>query len=260
MMSTTVLVTGATGRLGRLVVARLLAKECQVRALARHGVGVPAGADFYPGDLGNGEGLDAAVRGAATVVNCASSNKGEAGMTRNLVAAARSAGTPHLVQMSVVGIEHLATWGYPKQKLEGERIVEGGGVPWTILRATQFYGYILDSSRTLSRFPVIPVPAGFKVRPIDAAEVASRLVELALGEPAGRVTELAGPEESDWGAMLRRHLEVSGRRGWLLPVVIPGTAAVRRGGLLPQAGYDAGTRTWDQFLADAVAHPARAGR
>src|SRR6266536_2053309 len=67
------------------------------------------------------------------------------------------------------------------------RIVADSGLPWTMLRATQFYDLILRGAKRLVKLPVIPVPAGFVVQPIDPAEVAERLAELALGAPAGRV-------------------------------------------------------------------------
>jgi len=66
--------------------------------------------------------------------------------------------------------------------------VADSGLPWTILRATQFYDYVLAGLRRLARLPVVPVPAGFLVQPIDPGEVAARLVELAPAHPTGRRT------------------------------------------------------------------------
>jgi hypothetical protein len=63
-----------------------------------------------------------------------------------------------------------------------------------MLRVTQFYDYVLTGLRRLARLPVVPVPAGFLVQPIDPEEVAARLVELTLGDPAGRVPDLGGPQ------------------------------------------------------------------
>jgi uncharacterized protein YbjT (DUF2867 family) len=64
-----------------------------------------------------------------------------------------------------------------------DRVVADSGLPWTILRVTQSYDYMLTGLRKLARLPVVPVPAGFRVQPIDTDEVAARLVELTLGEP-----------------------------------------------------------------------------
>jgi uncharacterized protein YbjT (DUF2867 family) len=77
------------------------------------------------------------------------------------------------------------------------------GLPWTILRVTQFYDYCLTGVRKLARLPVVPVPAGFRVQPIDPDEVAARLVELTLGEPAGRVPDMGGPQVTSWDDLLR---------------------------------------------------------
>jgi hypothetical protein len=97
--------------------------------------------------------------------------------------------------------------------------------------------------------PVVPVPAGFTVQPVDPRDVAARLVELALGEPVGRAPDMAGPQVSNWTDLIRGYLTASHRRRRVLPVRIPGTRAVRDGALLPPPGHTVGARTWDQFLA-----------
>jgi uncharacterized protein YbjT (DUF2867 family) len=260
-MKSPVLVTGGTGRLGRHVVRRLRDAQCEVRVLTRRSRESADGVEFVRGDLATGEGVATAVDGAAAIVHCATSSKGDVGATQNLVRAAATqnlvraasrAGAPHLVYVSIVGIDHISSWGYPKAKLQAERIVAESGLPWTILRVTQFYDYILTGLQKLARLPVVPVPAGFDVQPIDPDEVAARLVELTLGEPAGRVPDLAGPQVSSWAGLLRGYLRASHRRRWVVPVRIPGTRAVRAGGLLPAPGHAVGHRTWEQFLAASL--------
>ena len=142
-MTSPVLVTGGTGRLGRQVVRRLRDAPCEVRVLTRHSRGSAGGIEFTFGDLATGEGVAAAVDGAAAIVHCATSSRGDAGATQNLVRAASRAGAPHVVYVSIVGIDHISSWGYPKAKLQAERVVAECGLPWTILRVTQFYDYIL---------------------------------------------------------------------------------------------------------------------
>jgi uncharacterized protein YbjT (DUF2867 family) len=114
------------------------------------------------------------------------------------VAAASRTGLPTWCTCRSSGIDRLASWGYPKTKLQAEQIVANSGLPWTILRVTQFYDYCLANARRLSRFPVVPVPAGFTAQPVDPRDVADRLAELALGEPAGRAPDMAGPQVSNW--------------------------------------------------------------
>src|SRR6201986_1408921 len=248
-MASPVLVTGGTGRLGKLVVGRLQDSGCDVRVLARHHRPTPQGAEFFTADLRAGHGIEPAVTAAAAIIHCATSTRGDAEATRNLVAPASRAGACHLVSVSIVGIDRIASWGYPKTKLQAEQIVASSGLPWTILRVTQFYDYCLANARKLSGFPVVPVPAGFIVKPVDPRDVAARLVEPTLGEPVGRAPDMAGPEVSNWTDLIRRYLKATHRRRRVMPVRIPGTRAGRNGAPLPPPGHTVGSRTWDQFLA-----------
>jgi uncharacterized protein YbjT (DUF2867 family) len=252
-MTSPVLVTGGTGRLGRSVVARLVDAGHEVRVLARRQRDTLPQVTFFAGDLLRGEGIDPAVRGAGAIINCATATKGDAQVTRNLVAAAARAGSPHFVQPSIVGIDLMAQWGYVKTKLEVERIVENSGLPWTILRVTQFYNYCFENSRKLAKFPLVaPVPGGFTVQPVDSREVGARLVGLALGEPAGRAPDMSGPEVSSWKDLFRSYLAATHQRKWVVPMPVPGSKAVRNGALLPGPGHTEGIRTWDQFLTEEL--------
>ena len=116
-MASPVLVTGGTGRLGKLVVARLQDSGCDVRVLARRDRPTAQGVTFFTADLRTGQGIEPAVATAAVIIHCATSTRGDAEATRNLVAAASRAGCAHLVYVSIVGIDHIASWGYPKTKL-----------------------------------------------------------------------------------------------------------------------------------------------
>jgi uncharacterized protein YbjT (DUF2867 family) len=252
-MTSPVLVTGGTGRLGRSVVARLVDAGLEVRVLARRQRDTHPQVTFFTGDLRRGEGIDPAVRGAGVIIHCATSTKGDAEATSNLVTTAARAGSPHFVQPSIVGIDAMAAWGYVKAKLEVERIVENSDLPWTILRVTQFYNYCFDNSRKLARFPLVaPVPGGFRVQPVDSREVAARLVDLALGAPAGRAPDMSGPEVSSWEDLFRSYLAATHQRKWVVPMPVPGSKAVRKGALLPPPGHTEGVSTWDQFLAEEL--------
>jgi uncharacterized protein YbjT (DUF2867 family) len=168
---------------------------------------------------------------------------------------------PHLVYISIVGSERVS-FGYTRAKLECERAVAGSGLPWTMLRATQFYDLIYKGARALARLPVVPVPAGFVIQPVDSGEVAARLADLALGEPAGRVPDMGGPQVISFAGLLRAYLRARRRRRPVVPVWMPGIRAVRVGALLvpPEEaaapGYAAGQRTWEEFLAGRLRQPA----
>jgi uncharacterized protein YbjT (DUF2867 family) len=253
-----ILVTGGTGALGRLVVPRLRDTGRQVRVLSRRGHQDADGIEFVTGDLASGEGTDAAARGAEVVVHCAGSSKGDEVTTRHLVEAAARAGARHLVLISVVGADRVpvesgldrAMFGYFASKLAAERVVAGSGLPWTTLRATQFHTLSLLTARQLARLPVIPVAAGFRFQPVDTAEVADRLVELALGAPAGLVPDLAGPRIYGMGELVRGYLRARGLRRPVVPVPVPGGAArALRAGANLAPDRAVGRRTWEEFLA-----------
>ncbi len=260
-MTAPVLVTGGTGTLGRLVVARLRDEGRAVRVLSRHHQDAADGIEYVTGDLSTGEGIGSAVDGAEIVVHCAGGPKGDGDKARALVRAAARAGTRHLAYISVVGADRIpvhsrvdrAMFGYFESKLAAERVVAGSGVPFTTLRATQFYDLILMVARQMAKLPVIPVPLGFRFQPVDTAEVADRLTELSLDKPAGLVPEMAGPRVYGMADLLRAYLQANRRRRPIVPLPLPGRAAraVREGAnLAPERAV--GRRTWEEFLAERV--------
>lgn len=244
-----VLVTGGTGTLGRLVVGSLLKHGRTVRVLTRRPGQQESQADYIRGDLLKPEGLAAALDGVSVVIHCASARKGDADATRNLVRAASAVPRPpHLVFISIVGADRVS-FGYTRTKLEAEQAVTTSGLPWTILRASQFYDMILAGAAKAAKLPVVPVPAGFRIQPVDSAEVAERLVQLALGEPSGRVPDLGGPHVVTAADLIRTYLRVAGRKRPVVELPLPGTRAVRAGGLLvQQAAPGQGVNSWEEFL------------
>jgi uncharacterized protein YbjT (DUF2867 family) len=256
-----ILVTGGTGTLGRLVVPRLMDAGGNVRVLSRQSREAGKGIEFVTGDLATGEGIQAAVEGAEIIVHCAGSSKGDEAKALNLVRAASGSGARHLVYISVVGADRIpivsgvdrAMFGYFGSKLAAERVVVDSGLPWTTLRATQFHDLILTVAQQLAKLPVIPVPAGFRFQPIDAGEVATRLVELALGTPAGLVPDMAGPRVYTTAELIRGYLRARGKRRPIVPVRLPGKAArAYRAGANLAPDRAVGRRSWEEFLAERV--------
>jgi uncharacterized protein YbjT (DUF2867 family) len=204
--------------------------------------------------------VDAAVAeaGPGTIVHLAGTQKGDGDKARHLVRAASRAGAEHLVYISVVGAERVpvvsgvdrAMFGYFASKRDAEEVVAGSGLPWTTLRAAQFHDLIFMVVRQMAKLPIVPVPAGVRFQPVDAGDVAARLVELALGEPAGLVPDIAGPRVYRMGELVRSYLAATRRRRLLLPVPAAGRAyrAIRAGANLAPDGT-LGTRTWEEYLA-----------
>ena len=267
LTSTLALVTGGTGTLGRLVVPRLRDAGFEVRVLSRGHHDGSHGVEFVTGDLATGDGIDAAVAGAAVVVHCAGSTKGDEVKARHLVQAASPAGVRHVVNISVVGADRVpltgavdrAMLGYFGSKLAAERTIAESGVPWTTLRATQFHDLTLTTARQMARMPLVPVPSGFRFQPIDSDEVAARLVELALGAPAGLVPDMGGPTAYDMVDLVRSYLRATGKRRPIVPIRLPGKAArAFRAGVNLTADRAVGHRTWEDFLAAQVGRPTTA--
>jgi uncharacterized protein YbjT (DUF2867 family) len=264
-MTSPILVTGGTGTLGRQVVLRLREAGCDVRVLSRRTHGAATDIEYVTGDLATGEGIEAAVEGTEIIVHCAGSSKGDEDKALNLAQAASLARARHLVYISVVGADRIpvvsgvdrAMFGYFASKLAAERVVAESGLPWTTLRAAQFHDLLLMVAQQAAKLPVIPVPAGFRFQPVDAGEVAARLVELALGTPAGLAPDIAGPRVYGMADLLRGYLRARRKHRLMVPVRLPGKAAraFRAGAnLAPERAV--GHRTWEDFMAERVLHEA----
>jgi uncharacterized protein YbjT (DUF2867 family) len=263
-----ILVTGGTGTLGRHVVRRLTAAGHDVRVLTRRTDKAAAGVRFVRGDLLLGTGIDAAVDGVETIVHCAGSNRGDDVATENLVGAARRSDRPHLVYISVVGAERVPVVGridrmmfsYFAMKRKAEEVVARSGLPWTTIRATQFHDLVFTVLEKLARTPVIPVPSGFAFQPIDADEVAARLVELARGSASGFVPDIAGPRVYRIADMIRGYLQATHRHRLVVPVWLPGKSArALRAGANLSPEHAVGRKTWEKYLGDRLSQLPRAG-
>ena len=253
MNASEILVTGGTGSLGRRVVNHLRGPGYEVRTLSRSA----RGAGVVRGDLRTGEGLAQALEGVDVLIHCASSlhktRQTDVEGTERLLEAASWAGVSHVIFVSIVGIDRNPYLPYYRSKLEAERIVERSPVPWTILRATQFHEFVLKQIRLLERVPIMMAPRGFLLQPMDIGEVADRLVELSLSEPAGRVPDIGGPEVRTLPNLARAYLKATGRRQRIVEIPVPGKAAraLRKGAqLAPDQAY--GEVRWEEFLSQTI--------
>ncbi|HEU0189942.1 MAG TPA: NAD(P)H-binding protein [Mycobacterium sp.] len=246
-MGQQILVAGGTGTVGRVVVQRLLDAGMQVRVLSRGRRAQQAGgAQPVFGDVRTGDGLTEALAGVDTVVACVDP-------VGRLVDAALEAGKPHLVYTSIVGIDRVP-FAYYRRKLVDEELIRDSGLPWTVLRATQFHDLIAAGLRALAISPVMVVPAGWSFQPIDVRDVGARLADLARAAPAGRVADVGGPEVLPITELARRYLRAVGKRRPVLSLPVPGKVAraYRAGGhLTPDRAV--GTISFDRYLDELTA-------
>ena len=243
------LITGGTGRLGQRLAEPLRAAGHTVRSMSRRGTG-PGG---VRADLATGRDLAAAVGGAELIVHAASDPRGDpwqvdvAG-TRRLVEAVDRGRLRHLVYVSIVGVDRVP-YGYYRAKFAAEQVLLASGLPVTLLRVTQFHDFadfLLDTAR---RGPVLPVPMGWRVQPVDVGEVATHVVELLGMPPAGGVVEFGGPEELSAADLARAWVAARAPGTRVLATPLPGklSAAVREGAALPTGGAR-GRRTYAEHL------------
>ena len=241
---TTVVVTGATGQLGTPTTAALRAAGHDVRAMSRQ-----RKPGLTTADLATGAGVAAALEGAEVVLHLATSNgSADVPLAERLTEAARLAGVRHLVLISIVGVDQTPLRFY-RDRFAIEEIVEAAGIPFTLQRATQFHSLVARIFSTQRLSPVLVAPS-IRVQPIEVTEVATRLAELAGGDPAGRVPDIGGPEQRTARDFARIWLAASGSRRPVVPLRLPGRlfAAYDAGvNLVPGPPY--GQLTFADYLA-----------
>jgi uncharacterized protein YbjT (DUF2867 family) len=240
-------IAGGTGTVGSLTAAEAERRGHEVVVMARsRGV-----------DLVSGTGVADALAGAEVVIDLASVATLAAGASRrffrtatgNLLAAAATAGVPHVVALSIVGIDSNPR-GYYAGKLAQEEVVITGPVPWTLLRTTQFHEFA-GQIAARARFGPLQLAPHARVQPVAAALVAERLVDLAEGEPAGRVRDLGGPREEDLADLIAQWVRRRGGSRRVLPVNLPTgqMRSMRQGTVLPGADAELAGPTFGQWLA-----------
>jgi uncharacterized protein YbjT (DUF2867 family) len=212
-----------------------------------------AGSGGVRGDLATGLDLGAAVAPAEVVVHAASDPRGDyweadvAG-TRRLVQAVDRGRLRHLVYVSIVGVDRIP-YGYYHAKYAAEQVLLGSGLPVTLLRVTQFHDFVDELLGTAHRGPVVPVPMGWRLQPVDVGEVAAHVAGLVTGAPAGGVVEYAGPQEESAADLARAWVEASAPGAHVVSTPVPGrlSSAVRDGAALPSGG-DRGRITYAEHL------------
>ncbi|CAM4396964.1 uncharacterized protein YbjT (DUF2867 family) [Paenibacillus endophyticus] len=200
-----IVVIGGTGLIGSKLVSNL-------RQLGHEAVAASPSAGV---NAVTGEGLAAALNGAQVVVDVANSPSFEDNAvlaffeksTQNLLAAEAEAGVKHHVALSVVGTERLLESGYFRAKMAQEELIKSSAVPYTIVRATQFFEFINSIAYVSTEGQSVRLPSA-SVQPIVSGDVAEALVEFALAAPANGTVEVAGPDRMGLDELVRRFLHV----------------------------------------------------
>jgi uncharacterized protein YbjT (DUF2867 family) len=129
--------------------------------------------------------------------------------TRNLLAAEAEAGVGHHVALSIVGADRIPDSGYMRAKVAQEKLIKSAGIPYTILRATQFFEFI---GAITAQFPndgqTVRAPSAF-IQPILSDDVAAALVEVALAAPVNGIIDLAGPKRFRFDEITRQFLSAT---------------------------------------------------
>ncbi|QCX74426.1 NmrA-like family protein [Streptomyces sp. YIM 121038] len=185
-----IVVIGGTGLVGSQVVA-LLRERGHETVAASPSTGV---------DTLTGEGLVPALKGADVVVDVSNSPSFEGGAAldfftraaRNVAEAERAAGVRHHVALSIVGVDQVPDYGYYRAKVAQEEAVRGG-VPYSIVRATQFFEFVAPVMDMSTQGGEVRLPS-LPLRPIASADVAAAVADAAQGAPSNGVRDVAGPE------------------------------------------------------------------
>ncbi|MFC4564104.1 SDR family oxidoreductase [Nocardiopsis mangrovi] len=251
-----ILVTGGTGTLGGHVARRLADRGSEPRILSRRAAPAwPERATWCTGDLNTGDGLDLALDGVGTVVHCAhcpGSPSAEVTSMANLISAAARTGVRHIVQVSIVGMDHIPL-PYYRGKVAAEELLAESGLERTVLRATQFHELLARMLDRLTRLPVVPLPTGFWAQPIAADEVAERLVDIALEGPSSseRDQEIGGPQVRTLESLADAYFIAREIDPVVVRVPLPGQIASGfRSGANLTSEHREGNRTWEEFLED----------
>jgi uncharacterized protein YbjT (DUF2867 family) len=199
-----IVVIGGSGLIGSQV----------VRTLNEHGHDAVAASPSSGVNALTGDGLDEALRGADVVVDVTNSPSFEDAAvlnffetsTGNLLSAEATAGVRHHVALSIVGADRADQSGYMRAKVAQERLIEGSQVPYTIVRATQFFEFVGAIADEATNGTTIRLSPAF-IQPMAASDVAAAVVTAAEGEPVNGIVEIGGPEKFRFEEFIRRYLQ-----------------------------------------------------
>ena len=201
-----IVVIGGSGLIGKKLVNNLRQRGHEV---------VPASPSSGVNTF-TGEGLAEALKGAQVVVDVSNAPSWEDKAVleffetsgRNLLAAEAAAGVKHHVALSVVGTERLLASGYFRAKMAQEKLIKASPIPYTIVRATQFFEFVGGIAQFATEGAIVRVPPVL-MQPIVSDDVAAALADVALSEPFNGMIEIAGPEQIRQDELVRQFLSAT---------------------------------------------------
>ena len=202
-----IVVIGGTGLIGSKTVAILRQAGHEVVAASPN-----SGVNTI-----TGQGLKQAVAGAQVVIDLANSPSFEDKAVleffqtsgRNLHAAEAAAGVRHHVALSIVGTDRTPDNGYFRAKVAQEKLIEASGIPYTIIRSTQFMEFLGGIAAEGTKGNVVRISPGL-FQPIAADDVAANVADVALAAPRNGIVEIAGPEQAPFNEIIGRYLKAVG--------------------------------------------------
>jgi uncharacterized protein YbjT (DUF2867 family) len=247
-----IVVIGGTGRVGSKIVDRL----------REHGHEALAAAPNTGVNTITGDGLAAALEGASVVVDVSNSPSFEDAAvleffttsTRNLLSAEAAAGVGHHVAMSIVGADRLPDSGYLRAKVAQEQLITTSSMPYSIVRATQFFEFVESIGDAATEGDTVRV-SPMLIQPMAADDVARAVGKVAVGAPLNGTIEIGGPEAFPMDELVRRDL--TARRDPRRVVADPHAryfgAELAERSLVPGPDAQLGTARFDDWLAQSLA-------
>lgn len=213
-----VLITGGTGTLGQELSKQLVERDYVVNILSsKENPDIAYFTNIIQGDLTNPTSLKEAVNSSDIIVHCASNPRNAQAVdiegTKNLLSLLNSNNCKHFIYVSIAGVDK-SDYPYYQTKYTVEKLIEASGIPYSILRATQFHDLVLY--RIIQVFDQgvgkpIQIPANMQFQSIDKKDAAAAIINLVAGQPTYKITTIGGPEVLTLEAMIQPYFTQLGR-------------------------------------------------
>ncbi|CAF1102218.1 unnamed protein product [Adineta steineri] len=261
-----ILVTGGTGVLGRALSNIFLANKTDFLITSRNqkniinendGMNSNSKSKWLYMDLSKNKGINKVFNNNIdTILHLASmpmqniqGQPADVILTKNLLDSIPKQNIKHLIYISIVGIDKIP-FTYYRGKLECERLIKASGIPYSILRATQFHGFVEDFAVKLLKFPICMVPKSIKVQPVQVEAVAMELNKILGQSPLNSTYEIGGKKIYEMKEIVDSLLNVRQEKKLMIPIPIMGKmlkAYAKGYGTCNNIALN--SNTWEEYLA-----------